>query len=108
MSAGTAGLVAEGAFVDAVGVAGQPDALAVVTDDQIATEWAKTENGFTVKVTVPVSCEAELLLPAEYNGKCVKCALTESGKPASETLAIGEWERGISVALTSGTWEFNC
>lgn len=72
----------------------------------IATEWAKTETGFTVKVTVPVSCEAELLLPAEYNGKCVKCALTESGKPASETLAIGEWERGVSVALTSGEWCF--
>jgi hypothetical protein len=52
--------------------------------------------------------QGELLLPAEYNGKCVKCALTESGKPASETLAIGEWERGVSVALTSGEWTFTC
>ncbi len=73
-----------------------------------AIDWKKTETGFTVKVTVPVSCTAQVKLPAEYAGKCVKCALTESGKPIAENAMIStcEWERGIAVCIPSGTWEF--
>lgn len=63
---------------------------------EAAIRWTKHENGFTVGVIVPVGAQAELLLPARYEGTDVAAALAASGIHGEPDGAH------IRIRLTSG------
>ena len=67
--------------------------------------WEKSGNSFTVRVSVPVSCTAELRLPKLPHGKLLPRRLTESGRPLKDNPLIKTGKYGI-IRFPSGKWIF--
>lgn len=75
---------------------------------EAACQWKKTERGFEVCVTVPVSCTGRICLPAKWNGCFTAARLTESGVPLNECEMLSLRREGGEVQLTvpCGKWDF--
>lgn len=82
--------------------------LAVVRG-KVAIDWKKRRSGFDVKISVPVSCEGELKLPADWNCIDVLSELKENGVPVCENDLIKARVDGDALIVTvpSGDWNFS-
>ncbi len=75
---------------------------------RVSIYWDKYKGGLNVAITVPVSCEGELTLPAEWNCTDVLSELKESDTLVTENPLIKSRVEGDNLILTvpSGDWQF--
>ena len=70
----------------------------------VSSGWEKSDKGYTLKIKVPASCTAEVILP---NGAEMK--VRESGKVLKQAEGITEEKalgKDLGLCLTSGEYIF--